>query len=465
MSARFDAASSLGLPSEPQRLVVIRHLLQLVLQDLHGQKIASGVGRLDPKRLSVVERWLDAASQLGDDCSSENALGISRLTSQLRRRVEKIRESSSGTKELSTSWDPLRSDSPFEQYLRGVDLLLLGRWGAAVKEFESVADRPEVPSVLRWSGLGRARTARYEMDQAIACFTEALKRHPNCSELLTLRGKCYTSQRRSGLAANDYREAIRVDQNAIVAWTQLVHAESNIGLLEKALEIANAGCEAHPAHIPIRLARRRVHLRMADQEKAAEDWAWALAQKSRVIPELLARASAKARFPNLDPLEDIERARELEGETSRVLLALMAIHTKRNHYEDAIVALQRLREKQPDELQHVADQAVLLARIERDGECRKLLATLNSKGARGYALYQAACAFSLLGEPSDLERALELLTESILSGFLPNNLLQDPDLIALRKRPEFEALAKICDLRRSAGNAKPKRPTSTKRNP
>ncbi|MEM9365656.1 MAG: hypothetical protein AAGD07_06635, partial [Planctomycetota bacterium] len=251
------------------------------------------------------------------------------------------------------------------------------------------------------------------------------------------------------------REATRIDPNAIVALTQLVHVELRMGRVEKAMEIANAACEVHPDRIPLLLARRRVHLRMGKRKEANNDWKLAQEIDTSLVPELLTRASATADLPNLDATNDALRARSLEGETNRVLVSLMTIHVKRHEYQEAIEALDQLRRQQPDELQHVVDQAVLMARLKRGSECRDLLAMLDGGDANGLVFYQAACASSLLGKPHDQDRALYLLSESILSGYLPLGMRQDPDLIALWGRPEFEALAKTCDLKRSAGSRTP----------
>ncbi|MEM9368410.1 MAG: serine/threonine-protein kinase, partial [Planctomycetota bacterium] len=196
MTARFDAADSLGLEAEPQRLIVLRHLLQIVLHDLHTQYIAAGVGQLDHARLRRVESWLEAASELSADCQPQHSKAIGRSIAALRARIGTIRDRVDRPAEIVAAWQPLPSETPFDQYLCGVDLLLLGRWRAATTQFESLADHPEVASSLRWSGLGLSHFERYELDQAIACFTEAIKRLPDSSQLLTLRGRSFARQGR-----------------------------------------------------------------------------------------------------------------------------------------------------------------------------------------------------------------------------------------------------------------------------
>src|SRR5262249_21487890 len=128
--------------------------------------------------------------------------------------------------------------------------------------------------------------------------------------------------------------------------------------------------------------------------------------------------------------------------------ALIAV--QRGHTEEAIGFLDRALGVAPDWMEARRHRAIQLARAGRFPEAFQAInACLAREPEVGATLYAAACVAARAAEKSRAagdaraaDKALALLQQAFARGYGHDQAARDPDLAALRDRPEFRRLVR-----------------------
>lgn len=116
--------------------------------------------------------------------------------------------------------------------------------------------------------------------------------------------------------------------------------------------------------------------------------------------------------------------------------------------DDAIKALDRLLEINPDSAKDYAGRGVIHARQQHTDLARKDAVTALKHSNGPDVVYQVAGIYALLGRqtPADREQAIFLLTEALHRGHGLQHIDRDADLASIRDLPEVRKV--IAGVRR-----------------
>jgi len=162
--------------------------------------------------------------------------------------------------------------------------------------------------------LGQIQVRRGEFSEAITSFNSALSHEPRSA--VALAGRARAKQRLNDLegAANDYDQAIRADGNLAEAragrcWLDLNEERQ----LDRARQDADAAATADPRNVEGQLCRGILQLREGQWADAKTSFEAALAVESGNPIALFGRGVARRRSGDRDGTEDMNQARDFDG--------------------------------------------------------------------------------------------------------------------------------------------------------
>lgn len=162
--------------------------------------------------------------------------------------------------------------------------------------------------------LGRILVRRGEFSEAITAFNNALSHEPRLASALA--GRARAKQRLGDIdgAANDYDQAIRIDDNLAEAragrcWLDLNEERE----LARARQDADAAAAADPRNVEGQLCRGVLQLREGEWANAKTSFEAALAVESGNPIALFGRGVARRRSGDRDGTEDMNQARDFDG--------------------------------------------------------------------------------------------------------------------------------------------------------
>jgi len=121
-----------------------------------------------------------------------------------------------------------------------------------------------------------AKTDAVLFSQALAHFTEQLKKDPKDSHAYTARGQVYAMNNESDKALADFNEAIRLDSKATLAYYHRANLEYGKGQYDKALEDYNTVIRDAPGFDWAYHVRGWIFYRRQDYDKALADYETAI---------------------------------------------------------------------------------------------------------------------------------------------------------------------------------------------
>lgn len=162
--------------------------------------------------------------------------------------------------------------------------------------------------------MGQIMVRRGEFSEAITLFNTALQHDPRSATALAWRARA--KQRLGDLegAANDYNQAIRLNDNLAEAragrcWLDLNQQRE----LERARQDADAAATADPRNVDGQLCRGVLQLREGEWADAKTSFEAALAVESGNPIALFGRGVARRRSGDRDGTEDMNQARDFDG--------------------------------------------------------------------------------------------------------------------------------------------------------
>ena len=274
-----------------------------------------------------------------------------------------------------------------------------------------------------------------------------------------LRGRAHADQRgrgASGRAEDCYRQAVALDPDFALAHAALAECLGSRAMswweggdiLDRALAAADRALALDPDLPEGHMARGTV-FRARGEAAAFLDEVEAAQRLDSHDPEImlwLGRSYMGLGRP-LEAIAVLERALALRPRDFRIISAYADCSDVLGRKDIVAQSLARMSEVLPEVLDRAPDDAyarsiysIVLAQsgdlATGATQAERALATPHEDGR---VLYNAACAFTYAG---DHARAIEVLGELKRThpGFPRDWLLRDPDLAALRERPEFVEL-------------------------
>lgn len=371
--------------------------------------------------------WLDRAAYLNQLGNHEQAKVAQRLADQIEPHssrdhyllaISHARTRTAGgyRNAVSELGEALRLNPQhyWSVLQRGICHVELGEPMLAVRDFGiGTGLWPEHP----WSYFNRGHVLdRSGMKaEAIADYTAALERAPQFVAALTNRGLARLELKQCALALADFEAALVQAKG-----TAVLHAG-------RAITLENLGRHAE-ADLEFREAFNRVGPG-PDPERIRFLWTYGFALAKR-LPD-----AATAAFD--------EVLRHHPGHP-QALYGRAMIAMQDGHLDSALADFNRTLEIDPRFRQARRGRAVVLARLnDHSGARRDVDWCLEHEPDSGDSVYTAACVTALEAQhcpdPRTIDKALELLKLALRLGteLTPHN---DPDLVAIRKDPRFQAI-------------------------
>lgn len=423
-----------GPQQQAVRDTLLRHLAHLAILEskhLSQMRISNPQAAKDFTRLDL----LINATKVVDDGEPSRA----------RLQLESERARLAGDKErhelLQKQADEIDAQSDAEMYLEAVRLLANYDQAGSRRLLSALADRNSIPSVLRWTMLGRAQYADRRVEDALLSFTQAIARAPNSSKLHVLKGRCHLELNQYDNAEEDYMQAIQLDPESISGWSQLGLLQHNNRKYQEALRCYDRALELSPGRIWVLLKRSQTYRRLGNAELADADYRAAMEASCEDSNELLYRALARAKSDPEIALQDLRRAHELNPDRPFLLqemARILAVELRR--HDEAIEVYGQMLAMQPANEFALVDRALSLV---RQGQIAAALEDVRKamRGANdGRNLYQAACVHALIGKEINKRRSITLLAKAIRQGYEPKDLGGDPDLKSIHEIDEFQII-------------------------
>ncbi|QEH33602.1 Serine/threonine-protein kinase PknB [Aquisphaera giovannonii] len=371
--------------------------------------------------------------------------------------------------EMARTLDPELA-FPVDRDRARFEAALEGRHDEGTREGEQPGRRPTSPEA--WALLASSLLADGEVAAAEAAIREALAQDVTSLWAWFALGHCYHEQRRYLEAAGCFSACVALGPGYPICHFNRGLSLARGGRLLEAVAAYDHAVRLDPSLVEARANRALVELELDRVEDALADLRVAERAGCRepavlaALGESLARLGrpdeAEAWFSDLlrsNPADAVVRIARGMSRLSADPQGAMADFTavlardprsplahygaarvlRRHDHRGAISHLNAAIEADPDLI-----DAIELRALERGhvGE-RSALEDVDrlTHAATPRRLYNAACALALYGNASgdavSLDRAIEILSEAIRAGFPPAQAARDPDLAAIRDRPEF----------------------------
>jgi serine/threonine protein kinase/tetratricopeptide (TPR) repeat protein len=294
-----------------------------------------------------------------------------------------------------------------------------GRIERAIEEFERAASlQPANDSAHRW--LGRCHLRRGDRESAITCLKKAIALRPGYWENYNRLGICYYTFGRYRDAAEQFRRVIMIQPDNNLGYSTLGGIYILLGLYEDAISMHQRAIAIYPnAASYTNLGTCHFHMGRFDEAIAAYKAAVEMDPREDIYHRNLGDAYLR-----------VERAEEAKEEYAR----------SRELIKDRLAV-------SPDNAELLGRLAVCQAKLGQVDEAIESIDRATAIEQRNTTLmYQKAVVYALAGRA---EEAVEHLREALSSGYSPSEAERDPDLDALRERPEYASLF--------GGNSSPKR--------
>ena len=394
-------------------------------------------GTTDPAErtahVRLADRWTTAAERRAGD-----------------RLAHAIREQRAALAKLRGAAPPAAAGDPTDPR----DLSRLGAALAQRRRFRDALPHLQKATLLdpknfsAWFVRGTAHLELHQNELAAVCFGACVALTDDFAPAWLDRGTAFSRMRFYDQAIDDFDRAVNLDPTLFEAYIQRATAKTARGDHRGAADDFTRAIETGKAPVRAYFLRAAARERAGDRAGAKADRDHALTLTPADALSWLGRAEARTPTDPAAALADVGEALRLDPflvEAYEQKAHILA--EKLNRSAEAVAALDRAVELNPDYVPARAGRGVLLARRgDRDAAIRDARESLLRDG-RAPNLYQVAGIFALTSKanPDDRAEALRLLRAALKSGFGLAWVDGDADLDPIRDDPEFKRV--VADAR------------------
>ena len=418
-----------------ERDQVIEQAVELSLLNARARvKVAEKLGTEGDRRRSLEQavRLINRAERLGDRPTAalflerarfEDALGLSKLADQDRRRASEI--------PLSSSYDYL---------VFGTSLLADGRFSEAEVPLKEAIKR-DVTSFWAWFGLGHCYFHLGRYPDAVSAFTACVVRGPNFAWAHFNLGLALAKSGRLIDAKAAYDRSIELDPSFPEALVNRGLVELELDQLDEARSDLERGIAAGRDEVGVLVAFGEALARMGRHEEADRSFERILERNPENPNVLVARGMSRLQRDPRGAKEDFARALNLDPAFAAAHYGIARV-VRSEDPAGAIGHLDEALRTDPNLLDAVQLRALIRARLADPGTVDDVDRLLQKPTP--HRVYNAACALAVYAEKSGdsrpVRRSLDLLAQAVRLGFPIREVQSDPDLAILRALPEFQKL-------------------------
>ncbi|MEK6302968.1 MAG: tetratricopeptide repeat protein [Acidobacteriota bacterium] len=285
-----------------------------------------------------------------------------------------------------------------------------GKIERAIEEFEcAIQLQPMSDAAHRW--LGRCYTQEGEMERAIDYFQKAIHLRPGYWENYSRLGSCYYTFGRYLDAAEQFRRMITIQPDNYLGYDNLGAMYIYLGNYEEAAAMQRRAIEIYPNH------------------RSYSNQGTAYFYLGRYDEAIAAYNTAIS----LNPRDDLYYGNRGD--------AYLRVGREQDAHQQFQLASDLLKEHlsiNQDDAQLLGRLAICQAKLQlRDGALAGIKRAIALEPRNTTLMYQEAVVYTLIG---DIDTALQHLGNALAHGYSRSEAERDPDLEALRERPEYKAL-------------------------
>ena len=339
------------------------------------------------------------------------------------------------------------------KYLKAREQVVAGQFAEAVPLLLDVT-RKEPRNVFALFLMAQCQDLLDQPRQAIGWYTACIAVWPDAHQLYFNRGLAHQAAGDYDQSILDFDEVLRRQPDSAPGCIARATSLQMLAKHEQAIADLNHALELGSKETRIYFLRALSRDALGENSLAAEDRAEGQRREPSDASSFIGRGYYRLESNPTAAIADFDKALELNPRSELALQnKAHALSEKLNRPADALPTLNRMIELDPDNLLHVADRGVLLARLGKTEAARKDANSCIEANASADVLYRAGCIYALTanGNPNDQRKAIQLVATAIRHGFGHEYLATDDDLKAIRSHPEFKKLlASVSDIEKAS---------------
>ncbi len=415
-------------------------------QDLNDQ-----IGELLYLATRANEQLLDtdtetqASASLLDESLELNRLALEVSSSQalLLQRARLFEEKGlfDTAQELRQRADLVSTRDVLDQYAEVYEFLDARNYRQAKPLLTALRDHSPTDPVP-WLLLGDANAVLGLLQESEGCLTTAIVLRQESYMGYYHRGRCRMDLKQYEEALEDFEQVIKLRPQLTCGLLNRALAYQALGSYEEAIDDLTKALEMGATQTRIYFLRSTLYRRVGDASAAKQDFETGLARTPVDELSWVARGYAQRKLNPHAAMSDFREALQLNPFSSKALrnsVYLLADHL--HQPQAALEAINQLLALNENDLDALANRAVLFARQGNRQAALADVQRLLRSSKKPQVIFQAACALSLTSKQdnSDASKALVLLARAVqLEPRWMARAQTDPDLKNVRQNEAFQ---------------------------
>lgn len=324
-----------------------------------------------------------------------------------------------------------------DDYLKAQQFLLEQNYAGSLPLLSQLRDSSPTDPVY-WLLLGNAKTGTARLHEAEGAYSTAAALLPKSFYPFFNRGLCRFDLREFDSALDDFNRVLELQPGLPTCLLNRARVHAALGNHEQAVADYTEALNNGASQTRIYFLRARSLLALGDQKAAKRDMAEGLRRTPTDAESWGARGMARLADDPEAALKDFRQAVTLDARSPQAWKNIVHVTADRlNQPDEALAALNRMMEFDPNDPFALAGRAVLFARQgDRPAAISDVQRLLRLTQEPTY-LFQAACALAHTSQEKEADGAKGLL-------ILTKAVMQDPTLLArAQSDPDLENLRKL----------------------
>jgi tetratricopeptide (TPR) repeat protein len=300
--------------------------------------------------------------------------------------------------------------------------------------------------------LGHCYAALGQYVEAIGCYRTCTALRSNFPWAYFLRGVCHLRLRAFEPARADFDRVIQLRPDRVESYLNRALARQGLKDYAGAIADLTEALQRGAPYTRIYFMRARVRAEAGDPTGAKQDRAEGLRRTPTDEESWVARGVARLPSDLPGALADFEQALACSPHFRPALINKAHVLGERlNRTEEALAVLDRVVERDPEDVHARSSRGVLLARLGRRNAAHRDAVESLRRDSQPATLYQVACIYALTStqHAADRQQALRLLKAAVpREPRWLQTVQSDPDFAPVRDQDEYrdvlQALKLVC---------------------